>query len=274
MSEHLLVVEQLSKVFVHQGRKVPVLNHVDLKVERGGMLCVVGPSGAGKSTLLHLIGTLDLPTSGRILFSGQDVTRLSSRRLAEFRNQKLGFVFQFHHLLPEFNALENVMMPGLVRGQKPAVLRPIATELLEEVGLGARLLHRPGELSGGEQQRVALARALVLRPSLVLADEPTGNLDSKTSEAIHALLFDLNQRRGITILVVTHSRDLAARMPRVVEMRDGQIHRDERKARPDATPLPATDADEIQADAAPLSATDADKASVELGPSSAAKAAG
>lgn len=196
------------------------------------MLSIVGPSGAGKSTLLHLLGTLDRPTAGRIEYFGEDVTSYSSSKLAAFRNQTIGFVFQFHHLLPEFTAIENAMMPGLIRGQTPAEVRGRATALLEEVGLGHRLSHRPGELSGGEQQRVALARALLMQPKLILADEPTGNLDSTTSDAIHALFFELNRSRGTTFLIVTHSRELADSMPRVVRMRDGNVELDERRATP------------------------------------------
>jgi lipoprotein-releasing system ATP-binding protein len=226
----LVVVERLTKKFVHEGREVSVLRGIDLTIDEGEMLCIVGQSGAGKSTLLHLLGTLDLPTSGRILFEGVDVTTLPSARLAEFRNLKLGFVFQFHHLLPEFTALENVMMPGLIRGENRATLRRRAVGLLNEVGLSHRMSHRPGELSGGEQQRVALARALVMTPKLVLADEPTGNLDSRTSEGIHEVFFELNRTRHTTFLVVTHSRDLAARMPRVVTMRDGVIAEDRRNS--------------------------------------------
>jgi lipoprotein-releasing system ATP-binding protein len=225
----LVVVENLTKSFAHKEKDVHVLRGIDLEIEQGEMLCVVGLSGAGKSTLLHILGTLDLPTSGRILFDGRDITHWSSGMLAEFRNRSLGFVFQFHHLLPEFNALENVMMPGLIRGVSRGPLAKLATDLLTEVGLAHRLTHRPGELSGGEQQRVALARALVMGPKLVLADEPTGNLDSTTSDAINRLFFELNQSRGTTFLIVTHNRELAARMPRVLTMKDGQIERDERR---------------------------------------------
>ncbi len=232
MTSPLVVVEGLTKVYVHGDKDVEVLSGIDLRIESGEMLCVVGKSGAGKSTLLHLLGTLDLPTSGRIVYEGRDVTSYSSAKLAEFRNQTIGFVFQFHHLLPEFTALENVMMPGLIRGgASRKELAANARALLEEVGLAHRLTHRPGELSGGEQQRVALARALIMKPRLVLADEPTGNLDTQTSDAIHKLFFELNERRGTTFLIVTHSRDLADRMPRVVHMRDGRVDHDERRAR-------------------------------------------
>jgi lipoprotein-releasing system ATP-binding protein len=225
----LVEVRGVEKRFMHEGRELTILHPIDLSIGHGEMLSIVGASGAGKSTLLHLLGTLDLPSKGAILFEGTDVTRYASSELADFRNQKLGFVFQFHHLLPEFSALENVLMPGLIRGLSRKKLEPNARELLAEVGLSHRLDHRPGELSGGEQQRVALARALVMEPMLVLADEPTGNLDSATSEAIHELIFRINQLHGTTFLIVTHSGDLAARMPRVVHMRDGRVERDERR---------------------------------------------
>jgi lipoprotein-releasing system ATP-binding protein len=245
--EPLVRAERVTKKFLHEGTEVDILTGIDLSIDRGEMLSIVGASGAGKSTLLHILGTLDLPTSGRIVYEGTDVTRYPSSRLADFRNRSLGFVFQFHHLLPEFSALENVMMPGLIRGASRASMVTRAKALLDEVSLSHRLSHRPGELSGGEQQRVALARALVMEPKLVLADEPTGNLDSKTSEAMHQLFFELNRSRGVTFLIVTHSKELAALMPRVVTMVDGKIDRDERRevARP---PAPA------EADPAPEAA--------------------
>jgi lipoprotein-releasing system ATP-binding protein len=230
MSEPLVTVQNVTKTFEHEGRSLEVLKGIDLEIGSGEMVTIVGPSGAGKSTLLHLIGTLDLPTEGQILYGGRDVTRLGSSDLAEFRNRSIGFVFQFHHLLPEFTALENVMMPGLIQGGRR--LEDRARELLGEVGLSERLTHRPGELSGGEQQRVALARALLMEPKLVLADEPTGNLDSQTSDSVQSLIFDLNRRHGITFLIVTHSRDFAAMMPRQVSMKDGRIDSDERRAQP------------------------------------------
>ena len=230
MSDPLVAVQNVTKTFEHEGRSLEVLKGIDLEIGAGEMVTIVGPSGAGKSTLLHLIGTLDLPTEGRILYSGRDVTRLGSSDLAEFRNRSIGFVFQFHHLLPEFTALENVMMPGLIQGGRRFEDR--ARRLLDEVGLCERLTHRPGELSGGEQQRVALARALLMEPKLVLADEPTGNLDSQTSGAVQSLIFDLNRRHGITFLIVTHSRDFAAMMPRRVSMKDGRIDSDERRPQP------------------------------------------
>jgi lipoprotein-releasing system ATP-binding protein len=230
MPDPLVTVQDVTKTFEHEGRSLEVLKGIDLEIEAGEMVTIVGPSGAGKSTLLHLIGTLDLPTKGRILYSGRDVTRMGSSELAEFRNRSIGFVFQFHHLLPEFTALENVMMPGLIQGGRR--LEDRARRLLDEVGLSERLTHRPGELSGGEQQRVALARALLMEPKLVLADEPTGNLDSQTSSAVQSLIFDLNRRHGITFLIVTHSRDFAAMMPRRVSMKDGRIDSDERRPQP------------------------------------------
>ncbi len=230
MSDPLVSVQNVSKAFEHEGRSLEVLKGIDLDIDAGDMVTIVGPSGAGKSTLLHLVGTLDLPTEGRIIYAGQDVTQLGSSELAEFRNRSIGFVFQFHHLLPEFTALENVLMPGLIQGRRR--LEDRARLLLDEVGLSSRLTHRPGELSGGEQQRVALARALLMNPKLVLADEPTGNLDSQTSESVQSLFFDLNRRHGTTFLIVTHSRDFAAMMPRQVSMKDGRIVSDERRSKP------------------------------------------
>ena len=226
MANRLVVVENLEKSFVHEGRNIPVLKGIDLTVDEGEMLSIVGPSGAGKSTLLHIMGTLDIPSKGRVFYEGQEVTAYSRIRVAEFRNRSLGFVFQFHHLLPEFTALENVMMPGMIRSERRVELEKRAADLLGEVGLSERLTHRPGEMSGGEQQRVALARALIMNPKLVLADEPTGNLDTNTSVAMHDLLCRLNQQRGTTFLIVTHSRDLADKMRRVVQMRDGRIVED------------------------------------------------
>jgi lipoprotein-releasing system ATP-binding protein len=235
MTEHvttpLVLVENVKKSFVHEGRQVPILKGIDLSIEAGEMLCIVGPSGAGKSTLLHMLGTLDLPSEGNIYFEGDNVTTYSSAKLAEFRNLRIGFVFQFHHLLPEFTALENVTMPGRIRGEHERELNERARALLEEVGLRERLTHRPGELSGGEQQRVALARALIMNPKLVLADEPTGNLDTHTGTAMHELLFRLNAAHRTTFLVVTHSQDLAQKMPRVVHMQDGRIYSDQRNGR-------------------------------------------
>jgi lipoprotein-releasing system ATP-binding protein len=229
----LIVVEDLHKSFVHMGRKLHVLRGIDMTIEQGEVVAIVGPSGAGKSTLLHCIGTLDVPSSGRIRLGNEELTGMSGSRLAAIRNRTIGFVFQFHHLLPEFNALENVMMPGLIQGKSRREMEGPARALLSEVRLGERLTHRPGELSGGEQQRVALARALVLSPKLLLADEPTGNLDSTTSREMHELFFDINRQHGTTIVVVTHNTGFAESMPRIVTMRDGRVHTDIR--RPDDT---------------------------------------
>lgn len=228
MSQALVIIEDVKKSFQHMGRTLDVLKGIDLNIYEREILCIVGPSGAGKSTLLHCIGTLDLPTSGRIRLAGEELTTLGPSRLASVRNRMIGFVFQFHHLLPEFDALENVMMPGLIQGRSRRDVQKRAEALLEEVGLAHRGTHRPGELSGGEQQRVAIARALLLDPKLVLADEPTGNLDTATSDAVHDLFFQINKDHGTTIVVVTHNPAFAQRMPRVVHMLDGKVVRDER----------------------------------------------
>jgi lipoprotein-releasing system ATP-binding protein len=219
----LVQVLDLCKEFRLGTRVLPVLRNVDLTLRRGEMVSIVGASGAGKSTFLHCLGTLDLPTSGEILFENVDITRLPPADLAEFRNRTIGFVFQFHHLLPEFSALENVMMPALIARLPARQAKANAMELLSAVGLSDRVAHRPGELSGGEQQRVAIARALVMQPALLLADEPTGNLDTKTSDEVHELLLRLNAERDLTLLVVTHNMELAARMPRQIRMADGRI---------------------------------------------------
>jgi lipoprotein-releasing system ATP-binding protein len=234
----LVLATNVQKAFRHMGRTLEVLRGVDLEILDGEMLGVVGPSGAGKSTLLHCIGTLDVPTRGSIKLAGEEITAMPGWRLAELRNRTIGFVFQFHHLLPEFNALENAMMPGLVQGRPRREVETRARALLEEVGLAQRVLHRPGELSGGEQQRVALARALLLEPKLLLADEPTGNLDSATSAQIHDLFFEINRQRGTTIVVVTHNLALAGSMPRVVTLKDGRVEKDERRAVDPSPPAP------------------------------------
>jgi lipoprotein-releasing system ATP-binding protein len=212
------------------GRTLEVLRGIDLTINEGEMVGIVGQSGAGKSTLLHCIGTLDLVSSGSIKVAGEELTTMSGKRLADLRNRTIGFVFQFHHLLPEFNALENILMPGMIQGRPRKEMEPRAAALLEEVGLKDRMLHRPGELSGGEQQRVALARALILEPKLLLADEPTGNLDSRTSDQMHQLFYKVNETRGTTIVIVTHNAALAGSMERVVTLRDGTVERDERRA--------------------------------------------
>jgi lipoprotein-releasing system ATP-binding protein len=223
MAPPLLAIEGLSKVYLAGGRPLPVLQGVSLEIAAGEMVALTGPSGAGKSTFLHLVGALDSPTSGRILFEGVDLASLDEDDLARFRNESVGFVFQSHHLLPEFTALENAMMPGLVRRMSRGESRRRAEESLDRVGLSSRVGHRPGELSGGEQQRVALARALVLQPRLLLADEPTGNLDPQTAAGIHALLQELNRDLGITGVVVTHNETLAESLGRRVRLVAGHL---------------------------------------------------
>ncbi len=218
-----VAVTKLYKSFTHSGRTINVLHDISFRLDEGEMAAIVGASGVGKSTLLHVLGTLDLPTRGSLKISGEEITTMSAARLSEFRNREIGFVFQFHHLLPEFTALENVMMPCLINRMSAGRARKAAADVLTSVGLGDRLPHKPGELSGGEQQRVALARAMVLRPSLLLADEPTGNLDSKTGAEIHELFLELNRERGSTMLIVTHNTELASLMPRCLRMIDGGI---------------------------------------------------
>jgi lipoprotein-releasing system ATP-binding protein len=199
------------------------LKGIDLSIQRSELIAVVGASGAGKSTLLHILGLLDRPTRGTVQFEGQDLFQLSDQDQAEFRNRRIGFVFQFHHLLPEFTALENACMPAFIQRRQPEEVEPEAIAILKEVGLGARLHHKPGELSGGEQQRVAVARALLQRPDLVLADEPTGNLDTHTGDALFGLMRDLNKVRGTTFVIVTHNDKLSAQADRIIHMQDGQI---------------------------------------------------
>lgn len=223
MAPPLLAIEGLSKAYLTGGRRLEVLQEVSLEIAAGEMVALTGPSGAGKSTFLHLVGALDAPTAGRILFEGRDLASLEEDDLARFRNDSVGFVFQSHHLLPEFTAVENAMMPGLVRRLSRGVARRRAEESLERVGLSDRLEHRPGELSGGEQQRVALARALVLQPRLLLADEPTGNLDPQTAAGIHELLQELNRDLGITGVVVTHNETLAASLGRRIRLVAGRL---------------------------------------------------
>ncbi|MBW2038894.1 MAG: ABC transporter ATP-binding protein [Deltaproteobacteria bacterium] len=218
----LIQVKGLRKVFKRGGTDINALKGVDLTMQRGEMLVIVGASGAGKTTLLHIMGTLDRPSQGEVLYQGEDIFARSEGTLAEFRNREIGFVFQFHHLLPEFNALENTMMPALMQGMDRKEARERAEEILVEVGLKDRIWHKPGELSGGEQQRVAVARALILRPTLFLADEPTGNLDSKTGEKVIQLIFSLNQARGVTLVIVTHNEALARRFPRQIYLVDGR----------------------------------------------------
>ncbi len=224
MSSELLRVEGLHKSYPTGDGCIEVLRGIDLVVREGERLAILGNSGVGKSTLLHVLGTLDPPTAGRVLFGGSlDVSSLDPSGLARFRNASLGFVFQFHHLLPEFDALENVMMPGLIGGLGFSEMRPRAVHLLQEVGLEHRLNHPIGKLSGGERQRVAVARALVLEPMLLLADEPTGNLDPKTGEQVLGLMLEMNRSRGTALVIATHSPKLATRLSRRVLISDGTL---------------------------------------------------
>ena len=220
----MIQVNNLQKTFLKDGHRIEVLKGLDFEIAEGQSLAVAGVSGAGKSTLIHIIGTLDHPTSGNVLFDGVDVFTWPEKRLAAFRNRKIGFVFQFHNLLPEFTALENAMMPALIQRIPKGEAKQRAEAILGEVGLGDRITHKPGELSGGEQQRVALARALILEPEILLADEPTGDLDTETGKKIEDTLLALNRTRGITLIVVTHNPSLADRMSQHIGLRDGRIY--------------------------------------------------
>lgn len=219
----MITVTDLHKSFEMGGQTLLVLQGINLTIEKGELIAIVGASGAGKSTLLHILGLLDHPTKGTVTFDGQNLFDLSESAQAEFRNRRIGFVFQFHHLLPEFTALENACMPALIQRRNPDQVEDDAIAILQEVGLGARLHHKPGELSGGEQQRVAVARALLQKPDLVLADEPTGNLDTHTGDALFALMRELNKARGTTFVIVTHNDKLSAQADRILHMQDGHI---------------------------------------------------
>ncbi len=219
----MIDVVDLYKSFPMGGRELVVWNNINLHIKRGELITIMGASGAGKSTLLQILGTLDRPTKGTVSFDGQDLFQLTEQQQAEFRNRRVGFVFQFHHLLPEVSALENACLPAMIQKRDMADVVGEATKLLGEVGLADRLHHKPGELSGGEQQRVSVARALMQQPDLVLADEPTGNLDSHTGEALFALLRQLNRSRGTTFVIVTHNDKLSSQADRIVSMQDGMI---------------------------------------------------
>ncbi len=220
--KELIQVQRLFKSYGNGTKRVEVLKGVDLTFSQGEKAAIVGASGVGKTTLLHVLGALDRPTSGKVLYEGKDIYTLDAKNLALFRNRDIGFVFQFHHLLPEFNALENTMMPCLIKGIPRDGSASRAEAMLTLVGLKERLSHKPGELSGGEQQRVAVARALVLEPKVLLADEPTGNLDAKTGESVFDLLQEMNRIKGVTVIVVTHNLRLAEKMSRQIQLVDGR----------------------------------------------------
>ena len=228
MTELVLEARDLRKVYTQEdGSELRILEGVNLEVTRAEALAIVGASGAGKSTLLHLLGGLDRPTGGAVLLADRDLANLSERDLAATRNERIGFVFQFHHLLRDFTALENVMMPLLIAGAERKTALDRARGLLDDVGLGARTTHKPSQLSGGEQQRVAVARALANNPLVVIADEPSGNLDTHTGEQLHELFFKLRTEHGMALVIATHNRDLAARADRVLHMKEGQLRADE-----------------------------------------------
>ena len=223
ISSPLIAVKGLGKRFNTADAQLEILKGLNLNLDAGETIAIVGASGIGKSTLLHILGTLDRPDEGAVFYRGEDVFRFDDTKLARFRNGTIGFVFQFHHLLPEFNTVENVMMPGLIHGSRRSLIHQAAVSILTRVGLEDRLTHRVDKLSGGEQQRVALARALILNPVVLLADEPTGNLDKQNSEQIHALLLELNKEMGMTLVVVTHNTELASTMSRRVTIIDKQL---------------------------------------------------
>ena len=221
--EELVLVKELKKSFKSGDDSLEVLKGLNFSIAKGEMLGVVGASGAGKSTLLHVIGALDKPTEGSVVFNNQDIFKMNKIQLAGFRNKRIGFVFQFNNLLPEFTAIENVMLPAIINKKRKDEAAIEAKRILTEVGLKDRINHRPGKLSGGEQQRVAIARALMNEPDLILADEPTGNLDSKTSEDIYELFFRMNREKGQTFVIVTHNDTLVKKMMRVIKLADGMI---------------------------------------------------
>lgn len=222
-ADSVLACRNLHKCFVQGPEQLNILNDINLDIGRGERIAIVGPSGAGKTTLLHMLGGLDTPSQGSVLVSGKDIAKMNDRERSRLRNRELGFVYQFHHLLAEFSALENAAMPLLIAGEKRATAFARSSELLDRVGLGHRLQHRPAQLSGGERQRVAIARALANSPACVLLDEPTGNLDGDTAESVQALLLELNRELQISLVIVTHDMRLAHRMDRILSLADGQL---------------------------------------------------
>ncbi|WP_407929147.1 ABC transporter ATP-binding protein [Desulfomarina profundi] len=217
----LFLAQDITKIYRSGNTKITVLNNLSINIERGEMTAITGASGSGKTTLLQILGTLARPTTGSLFFNGEDLTRKNQQELAEFRNRSLGFIFQFHHLLPDFTALENVLMPALIAGHDRKEMIPAARRLLERMELNHRLHHKISELSGGEQQRTALARALIMKPALVLADEPTGNLDSRSGNLVFNLFQDLCRERELATIIVTHNNDLADRMDRRLTLKEG-----------------------------------------------------
>ena len=221
----LFEAKNITKIFNTGNKNIPVLKDLSFTIETGEMSAIIGASGSGKTTLLQILGTLDEPTSGELYYEGESITNKTSKERATFRNRSLGFIFQFHHLLPDFTALENVMMPGLIAGKKREEMAGPAQDLLEQVELGNRLQHKVGELSGGEQQRTALARALIVNPTVLLADEPTGNLDSRAGELVFDLLQSFSRDRGLAIVMVTHNTELALRMDHCFTLKDGVLQK-------------------------------------------------
>ncbi len=229
MNKADIEIRSIRKVYSIGTKSVNAINGIDLDISRGELLCIMGASGAGKSTFLHILGTVERPTEGSIIYDGKDIFSLDDDALSNFRNKRIGFVFQFHHLLPDFTAIENVMMPALIARISKKEAYDMGSEILSKLGLGERLEHKPSELSGGEQQRVAIARALIMRPELLLADEPTGNLDTRTGNAVFDLLLKMSDEYRTTLVLVTHNDEFGKNMKRLVRLKDGKIEEDVRR---------------------------------------------